>query len=95
MASYLCSTLLWGVELRVSLCSPNWPGTHSVDQVGLKLKRSILLSAGTEGVRPDTQLYNNSFIGAYCAISEIATAALSYRRATGSMGLRLPPGQGL
>jgi hypothetical protein len=23
---------------RVSLCSPGWPGTHSVDQAGLKLR---------------------------------------------------------
>jgi hypothetical protein len=23
---------------KVSLCSPGWPGTHSVDQAGLKLR---------------------------------------------------------
>jgi hypothetical protein len=27
---------------RVSLCSPGWPGTHSVDQAGLELKSTCL-----------------------------------------------------
>jgi hypothetical protein len=37
---------------RVSLCSPGCPGTHSVDQAGLKLRNppACLLSAGIKGV---------------------------------------------
>jgi hypothetical protein len=36
---------------RISLCSPGCPGTHSVDQAGLKLKiRLPLPTAGIKGV---------------------------------------------
>ena len=38
---------------RVSLCSPGCPGTHSVDQTGLKIKdapTSASLNPGTNGV---------------------------------------------
>ncbi|GAB1296005.1 Glutamine--fructose-6-phosphate aminotransferase [Apodemus speciosus] len=41
-------------DARVSLCSPGCPGTHSVDQAGLELKKSACLclpSAGIKGVR--------------------------------------------
>jgi hypothetical protein len=38
---------------RVSLCSPGCPGTHSVDQAGLKLRNLPLClpSAGIKGMR--------------------------------------------
>jgi len=29
-------------EEKVSLCSPGWPGTHYVDQAGLKLSEMCL-----------------------------------------------------
>jgi hypothetical protein len=29
----------WFFEAQVSLCSPGWPGNHSVDQAGLKLRK--------------------------------------------------------
>jgi hypothetical protein len=35
---------LFFVRYRVSLCSPGCPGTHSVDQAGIKL-RNLLASA--------------------------------------------------
>jgi hypothetical protein len=44
---------------RVSLCSPGCPGTHSVDQTGLELKKSACLclpSAGIKGVRHHARL---------------------------------------
>jgi hypothetical protein len=46
---------------RVSLCSPGCPGTHFVDQAGLKLRNlpasaSCLPSAGIEGVCHQAQL---------------------------------------
>jgi hypothetical protein len=34
----LFSWLVWGFQDRVSLYSPGCPGTHSVDQAGLKLR---------------------------------------------------------
>jgi hypothetical protein len=37
------------LETRVSLCSSGYPGTHSVDQAGLKL-RDLLASAGIKCV---------------------------------------------
>jgi hypothetical protein len=40
---------------RVSLCSPGYPGTHSVDKAGLELRNppasASLPSAGIKGVR--------------------------------------------
>jgi hypothetical protein len=45
--------LLFCFRDRVSLCSPGCPGTHSVVQAGLELKRSAclcLLSTGIKGV---------------------------------------------
>jgi hypothetical protein len=42
-----------GFRDRVSLCSPGYPGTHSVDQAGLELKKLCLPlppSAGIKGV---------------------------------------------
>ncbi|GAB1287840.1 Annexin A9 [Apodemus speciosus] len=45
--------LLKAIAGQGSLCSPGCPGTHSVDQAGLKLQRSACLclpSAGTKGV---------------------------------------------
>jgi hypothetical protein len=43
---------------RVSLCSPGCPGTHYVDQAGLKLRNRLLCfpSAGIKGVRHYAQL---------------------------------------
>jgi hypothetical protein len=50
--SFLCVDS--GFQDRVSLCSPGCPGSHSVGQAGLELKRSTCLclpSAGNKGVR--------------------------------------------
>jgi hypothetical protein len=48
---------------RVSLCSPGCPGTHFVDQAGLKLRSTYLYfpSAGIKGTRhcPDGFRYSN------------------------------------
>ena len=50
--------LLLSCVFKVSLCSPGWPGSHCIDQAGLKLKRSDCLclpSAGIKGVHHHTQ----------------------------------------
>jgi hypothetical protein len=36
--SFLFVCLIFDFQDRVSLCSPDCPGTHSVDQAGLKLR---------------------------------------------------------
>jgi hypothetical protein len=39
--SFEAGSFLWGggvVQDRVSMCSPGCPGTHFVDQAGLKLR---------------------------------------------------------
>jgi hypothetical protein len=46
--------LFWFCRDRVSLCSPDYPGTHSVDQAGLELRNlpaSASLSTGIKGMR--------------------------------------------
>ena len=51
---------------KVSLCSPGCPGTHSVEQAGLKLKSSACLylpSAGVKGV-PHHCLAKSAGLGA-------------------------------
>jgi hypothetical protein len=35
----LCFVLFWFFRDRVSLCSPGCPGTHSIDQAGLELRK--------------------------------------------------------
>jgi hypothetical protein len=58
----LCFALLWLFFLdRVSLCSPGYPGTHSVDQAGLKLKNpssSHSQVLGLKACTTTTQLLN-------------------------------------
>ncbi|GAB1289500.1 DnaJ homolog subfamily B member 6 [Apodemus speciosus] len=64
-------TLLGEIKtLRVSLCSPGCPGSHSVDQAGLELRNSCLCfrSAGLKGVRQPPPL---SFLNEpNCALSK-------------------------
>jgi hypothetical protein len=36
---------------RVSLCSPGCPGTHSVDQAGLELRKSACLCLPSAGIK--------------------------------------------
>ena len=52
---FVCLLLFWD---RVTLCSPWCPGTHSVDQAGLKLeiRLSLLPSAGIKGMRHHARL---------------------------------------
>jgi hypothetical protein len=40
---FLFSFFFWFFQDRVSLCSPGYPGTYSVDQAGLKLRNSPAL----------------------------------------------------
>jgi hypothetical protein len=59
---------------RVSLCSPGCPGTHSVDQAGLKLKRSTCLclpSSVIKGVRHHLPACND--FSCFSVFSYIAT----------------------
>jgi hypothetical protein len=64
------------VQDRVSLCSPGCPGTHFVDQAGLKLRNlpaSASQSAGIKGMRHHAQLHLCSRVQLYC------TAHVRYR----------------
>jgi hypothetical protein len=43
--------LFWFCQDRVSLCSPGCPGTHSVDQAGLKLRNLPASASQVLGVK--------------------------------------------
>jgi hypothetical protein len=52
-------------ETRVSLCSPDYPGTHSVDQTGLKLRNPPASASQVLGLKVYTttaQLKKKSYI---------------------------------
>jgi hypothetical protein len=46
-----CFVLGGGVRDRVSLCSPDCPGTHSVDQAGLKLRNPSASASQVLGLK--------------------------------------------
>jgi hypothetical protein len=46
----------WIFQDRVSPCNPGYPGTHTVDQAGLKLKRSACLCHLSAGTKRDAPL---------------------------------------
>jgi hypothetical protein len=66
-----CFVLVWfglvwfGFQDRVSLCSPGCPGTHSVDQAGLKLRNLPAYASQLMGLKAcatTVQWVSTSFI---------------------------------
>jgi hypothetical protein len=47
-------TFVGGYQDRVSLCSPGWPGTHFVDQAGLKLRNLSASASRVLGLKACT-----------------------------------------
>jgi hypothetical protein len=53
------------IQDRVSLCSPGCPGTHVVDQVGIKLRDLLAFAVGVLGLKvciPHCQPMNSSIV---------------------------------
>jgi hypothetical protein len=53
--------LVWFFQDRVSLCSPGCPGTHFVNQAGLKLRNLPASASQVLGLKACTTMLGNNF----------------------------------